>query len=444
MDNIPVDTKNEHGIGDYVYICKKNVIHIAWPVQTFYIIKHKYITRLKICRRNVMKGLLKRLATRKQSEDVFPRLKVSLTMYCVLGVGMPLATHAQEHLQVKLGGRVFMDSGLFFDSAVQDCGKVELTDVRLSAKAHSDCDWLLKVDVGFARNEVSLKDIFVQKKWNRNYLRLGHMLGLCSMEQVGSTNDCVFMAVADAADAFSMSRRIGATYIYAAPRFSGSAGVFAGDELKSGEKEKMGYNMTFRGVYRPFFESDRVLHLGVGFLYRCPDQQTEEIGRKVSLGSAGSTSLSVSPLFGCTLRDVNHWLQMNAEALFQSATFFVQGEYYKVRLDVPSSSAYNCQGMYVQGGFLLNGQGFGYDVTDALPLTPTQAGSWLVAGRLDWLDLPEREMQGGRQCDVTLGINYYASKHLIFKLNGTTVWSNAPASTSRSTSAVQCRVQVRF
>lgn len=371
-------------------------------------------------------------------------LRKKIILLCALLLGVPSMMDAQKKIDIKLGGRVFMDGGLFFDSEKPNSNKVGLTDVRLSAKVRWQQDWYLKVDIGFAHKKISFKDVFLQKRWNNHYLRLGHMLGMCSMEQSISTNDYVFLSAADAAETFYTGRHIGASYTYAAPHFTGAFALFAGDELNSEEKEDMGYNTSLRGVYRPVYETNRLLHLGAGFLYRRPDREKAETGRSVSLGSVGSTFLSVPFLIEKRLPNVDDWLQCSIETLFQSSKVFCQGEYYCVMAKHASENMHCYQGAYIQGGFLLKGWGFGYDAVDALPLTPLQSNSWLLAGRFNWIDLSEKDSQPNRQYDFTLGINYYASDHLIFKLNGTMLWTSSPQFSHRRTTVVQGRVQVRF
>ncbi len=46
-----------------------------------------------------------------------------------------------------------------------------------------------------------------------------------------------------------------------------------------------------------------------------------------------------------------------------------------------------------------------------------QFGAWEVAARYDGIDLNDDDIQGGRQNDVTLGLNWFPIRELEFMLN---------------------------
>ena len=91
----------------------------------------------------------------------------------------PIIVSANTDGPVKLGGRLFIDGGLFTKNSYSAHAKAEITDVRLTGKITLPDEWYTKIDVGFAGNKVSLKDAFVQKKWGNNNFRIGYMLGMC-------------------------------------------------------------------------------------------------------------------------------------------------------------------------------------------------------------------------------------------------------------------------
>lgn len=126
----------------------------------------------------------------------------------------PIIVSANTDGPVKLGGRLFIDGGLFTKNSYSAHAKAEITDVRLTGKITLPDEWYTKIDVGFAGNKVSLKDAFVQKKWGNNNFRIGYMLGMCCIEQSASTNDYVFMTGANAAETFYLGRRVGVSYTF--------------------------------------------------------------------------------------------------------------------------------------------------------------------------------------------------------------------------------------
>ena len=195
----------------------------------------------------------------------------------------PIIVSANTDGPVKLGGRLFIDGGLFTKNSYSAHAKAEITDVRLTGKITLPDEWYTKIDVGFAGNKISLKDAFVQKKWGNNNFRIGYMLGMCCIEQSASTNDYVFMTGANAAETFYLGRRVGVSYTFSQNKYYCSAGLFCGDGAEYDDKVLPGYNATLRGVFRPLNEAGELLHLGVGGLFRRPDREKEQKDRLVTL-----------------------------------------------------------------------------------------------------------------------------------------------------------------
>ena len=315
---------------------------------------------------------------------------------------------------VKLGGRLFIDGGLFTQNSYSAHAKAEITDVRLTGKITLPDEWYTKIDVGFAGNKVSLKDAFVQKKWGNNNFRIGYMLGMCCIEQSASTNDYVFMTGANAAETFYLGRRVGVSYTFSQNKYYCSAGLFCGDGAEYDDKVLPGYNATLRGVFRPLNEAGKLLHLGVGGLFRRPDREKEQKDRLVTFSSNGVTGLSVPSVLDIEINNVKHTFQWNLEALYLSRCFFLKGNF------------------------------FNYDEWDALPLTPKESKSLLLSGRINVTNLNDGPVKGGMQQDITVGLNYYMNKFLILKLNGSVVWTKDMEEVKKSFGVLQARLQVRF
>lgn len=357
---------------------------------------------------------------------------------------LPVAVYGNVGSPVKLGGRLFVDGGVFAKSLHSVKARAGITDVRLTGKVTLPGEWYTKVDVGFAGNKVSLKDAFVQKTLDVHCFRAGYMWGMCSLDQSASSNDCIFMTGANAAEAFYLGRRVGVSYTWSEKKYYASAGAFAGDGIKSNNEGTPGYSGVLRGVYRPVNEGGEVLHFGAAALYRRPDLKEGLPDRRVRYTSDGVTKLSVPAVLDKEVDGVNHTLQWNVEAVYLSRRYFLQGEYLNMNVSRNGVETYRPWGAYVQGGFLIKGDSFKYDQWDALPLTPVREKSLLLSGRFNVTNLNHGEVKGGCQQDMTVGLNYYFTKHLIFKLNASMVWAEDEAGESDSFGVLQTRVQVRF
>lgn len=129
-----------------------------------------------------------------------------------------------------------------------------------------------------------------QISYHLHILRAGHMMGIFSLDQSSSSNNGLFLTVANVAGTFYPGRRVGVSYTYAAPQIYASAGVFCGDGLNSDPKVSPGVNATGRLVYRPFHEEGKLLHIGSGAFFKKPDR-IQELGRTIELSNTGNTSL---------------------------------------------------------------------------------------------------------------------------------------------------------
>ena len=95
--------------------------------------------------------------------------------------GIAASAFAQEEkLVVKPSGRILMDGAIMHssDDAADAAGEAgfNVPDVRIGMKA-SYGNWEGKVDVGYARQSLSVKDVFIQYNFDKkNFLRGGYFV----------------------------------------------------------------------------------------------------------------------------------------------------------------------------------------------------------------------------------------------------------------------------
>ncbi len=376
----------------------------------------------------------------------------SLLLSVLLTAYIPLPALASPDtpspIDWRLSGRLFVDGGAYLRSPAVLHSGVHITDLRLGAKVRILSSWYTKIDVGFAGNKVSLKDAYTEYGRGGNYFRAGYMLGFYSIDQSNSTNDFIFHTGANVAETFYPGRRVGVSYTRALPSYYLSAGAFCGDGLGFSETTKPGYNLSGRAVLRPVNASGQLLHIGVGALFRVPDEDAATHTRQVSLKSKGVTYLPSLPTLELTVEDAADQVQANVECLLFHDRWMLQTEYMYTNIrrngGLPS---YTAHGGYVTGGFLLKDSRYAYDQVDALPVMPEEPHSLLLVCRYNYTNLNDFgcSLTGGSQHDVSVGIDYYFNKYLSSRLNYAHLWLDRFSPLGRcAIDMIQFRLQVRF
>ena len=94
-----------------------------------------------------------------------------------------------EKLQGSFNGRVYFDGSAFFKDKTHLGSGATISDIRLGVSGKYE-KFVGKIDIGFAKKTVSLKDVFIEYDFKKNsYVRLGHFaepFGLDYMESSGN------------------------------------------------------------------------------------------------------------------------------------------------------------------------------------------------------------------------------------------------------------------
>lgn len=348
----------------------------------------------------------------------------------------------------KLSGRLLLDGGVYIHSPKKLHAGAHISDVRLAAKIRIYSDWYTKIDVGFANNKVTLKDAFTEYGKEGNYFRAGYMLGYYSIDQSTSTNDLIFNTASNVTETFYPDRRLGLSYTRSLPSYYFSFGAFCGDGLSFSETTKPGYNFSGRVVWRPINSPEQLLHLGVGTLFKVPDQDTKTNKQSIRMKSKGVTYIPSLRTLDMTLENARNQIQSNIECLLYQHKWMLQTEFLYTKIHQKNLlPTYSAHGGYIQGGFLLKGNNYAYDTLDAVPIMPEDPHSILLACRYNYTNLNDfgSNLMGGSQHDLSIGINYYFNKYISSRLNYAHLWmDNYSAIGKCEINMMQVRLQVRF
>lgn len=371
--------------------------------------------------------------------------KFILTMF--LTSGFFSFTYAQK-INAKLSGRLLLD-GIYHIHVPDTLNhRINIVDLRLGGKVFVSDDLFCKIDVGFAGNKVSIKDAFLQYDRNGHCFRGGYMFGFFGIDQSSSTNDFIFNTGANVDEVFYPGRRVGLSYTRHHNKYYLSAGVFLGDALTSDDNAvRNGHNASLRWVWRPVNSTDNLFHIGMSEFFKVPDRNKETRLRHLTLSGSGVTYLKSPKLQYVAFDDVRSCIESGIECYCMKEKWMAQGEWMAMLVNQNQVRQYRAHGGYIQLGYLIRGNNYAYDYTDALPLMPTDSKSLLVAVRYDMTNLnsSHANLYGGRQQDFSIGLNCYFNKYLSTRLNYSYVRLDEFSPIGEvSFHAFQARLQFRF
>ena len=134
--------------------------------------------------------------------------------------------------------------------------------------------WKAKVDVGFARQSLSLKDICLDYNFNKeNLIRMGYFVHQFGLQSGTSSSFKITMEEPLANQAFFNSRLIGAMFVHAGEKYHATASVFAENDAMKMTADKLGneaWGAMTRLVWRPPTEHGKIFHVDVSGAYESP------------------------------------------------------------------------------------------------------------------------------------------------------------------------------
>ena len=351
-----------------------------------------------------------------------------------------------ENLSWRLAGRLHFDGVGYISSPDTLSHQLDLIDVRLGGKI-SMGDWYVNIDVSYANNKVSIKDAFIQYAKNDNYFRAGHQYVFTGIDQPNSSNDMLLNATSNIGSLLDNGRRLGFTYTRAVTKYYLTAGLFVGDDIHVRSTTKQGYSTVLRSVLRPVNEEFKLFHLGVSGLYKVPNELKGTDYKNITFSNRGAVRSKGPELHYLAINNAKKQVMCVGEFYGYNEKWMVLGEYYWTRVNRREGTAYKAHGGYIQGGYLLKGDHFGYDQVDAFPMMPTDNGSLLLVARYNQSNMNDKKsgLYAGNQKDFSIGLDYFYNKHLSTRLNYTFVKLDEHSTVGKEDlHVIQCRLQFKF
>jgi phosphate-selective porin OprO/OprP len=292
-----------------------------------------------------------------------------------------------------------------------------------------------KIQIGLA--EVNdIKDNWVRFTGNRllSHFTFGHMKEPFSLEKLTSSTYTTFMERSLATLAISPSRNVGITAAGTArsDRFTWAAGAFFNTESFDNQGEALdrisdaqGYDITGRITWLPQYENDggRLFHLGMAYSHRFRNDSPQD-------QSAQFRSRPESYLTDDRLVDTGRLFNrgqdlINFEAAWLNGPLSLQAEFYYAFVDAAENLGFH--GSYISASYVLTGEHRTYQraggiFTGIIPESEFRPfrGKWgalELALRLSAVNLNDKNIAGGRERNITVGLNWYLKRKLRLMVN---------------------------
>lgn len=363
-----------------------------------------------------------------------------------------LQVKAQETLKVTPSATILMDAALY-DSKNEDfVNGVAIPDFRAGVKATYG-KFKFKVDVGYAYGKISLKDVFVERQLNSSsLLRVGNFVHQFGLQSATSSTMKITMEEPASNEAFFNSRLIGAMYVYDKNDFFAAASAHVEGEAMKQTSDKLGkegYGAMTRLVYRPFRNDGAIFQVGLSGAYETPRYNTNKSLNHTSfvLGSNFPTRVAKVSAIEATVTDAKHLIKFTPEIAAARGAIGLETQYYY--LDVARKNnleSYKASGAYLLLRGLLIGGNYKYSSSDCGLATPAPGSLECVLG-YNYTDMSDNKsnIYGGRLNDLVVGVNYYISKNMIWRLRYSyTDVKNRTGVENQSLNAIQTRFQFIF
>lgn len=368
-----------------------------------------------------------------------------------LCLSMVASAFAQEEkLVIKPSGRILMDAATMSssDETVNKAATdgMNIPDIRIGMKATYG-KWEGKVDMGYARQSLSAKDVFLQYNFDKkNFIRGGYFVHQFGYQSATSSSFKVSMEEPETHSAFGVGGRLlGFMFEHSDDKFMTAASFYTDAQSFKNQTNKTGYQgagLMTRLVYHPFIEKGKLFQVGVGLNYELPSQNAANMEWK----SPYPTRVASINAIGAKFTDAKNDFKLSTELMAAKSHVGLEAQYIYMNVNRRDNQpSYKAWGAYGNLRFLLNNE-YEYVKGDAGIATPAPK-SWELVAAYNYTDMNDEAFKGGKLSDWALTMNYYINKYMIWRVSGHLVhagesqYSGYDKNTFR---VLETRLQIKF
>lgn len=324
---------------------------------------------------------------------------------------------ASDAQDFNIRGRLHMDAFIGIHDAGDFSNGFNNRRARLGMNGTITEGWDGIVEVDFAGAGVSANDFRLRRTFDDgSHLMIGQFKVPQGLNELTSSNNIAFIERTTVSNIITDARRLGVAYSRFDDRFGfqtmlfgraiGQRGAIQGD---------MPLGVALRGVYAPEV-GPGTLHLGGSIVY---ENLMDNNSIRFSDRPEARDSKGGQALIGLTIADgVESTLKAGIEAAYISGPLWMEGEFLHVGVNMEQGSDPGFNGGHVQAGYILTGESRSYSSGRFGTITPEGgSGAWEVIARFSNMSLNDSGYTGGKQNNVTIGLNHHVSANLRFMAN---------------------------
>jgi phosphate-selective porin OprO/OprP len=360
------------------------------------------------------------------------------------------AKSADGNFNFKLGGRIHTTytasskDNLFTGAGtpVEANDGTELRRARMFFAGTFYKDWFTKIQVDFADNGVSIKDMYLDYTGLEDFglgkvaARIGNQKQAFSRELQDSSNDMMFQerSVMNVLNEPLVDRSLGFNVRTSGKNYSGQVGIYGEPVTPNKTSMDEGWGVNSRLTFAPIINNDngvqKLVHLGIAGNYRKPSDagDVSGVGPGVRYRYETTHMTDLFPVDTGVISMVNNIKMIGLEANGVYGPFSVGGEYTHSWMDRKGGmGSLSLNGWYGEASWSLTGESRTYKAGAGKfkRLKPRHNfsfanignggwGAWELATRIAGVNMNDGAFQGGEMKNFTVALNWYVNENVRF------------------------------
>ena len=296
-------------------------------------------------------------------------------------------------------GRAELDYAHYSEGITSSDSGFRVRSLRAGLAKTFKYDLSMKAEIDLTDGNNNFADLYVRyrhKRWG--LLTAGNQRVAQTLVNQTSRISRTFMEEPLPAEAFGIGRRLALGWDLHKPKLSAHMTIFGPD--LNGSIGDTGY--AGRVYFNPTRSRFSVFHVGASLV-------SENMSRKTRFFSHPESRVTEERLVDTGIYDDITKQYVGAlELAGAKDSFMIRGEFFRTKWNRRMKDDPVFKGFYAQASWVLTGESFNYTQGKFLRIRPQNpGGAWEIAVRYSQVDLNDKGVTGGKERNLTLGVNWY-------------------------------------